>query len=70
MWQNVEVMKIKIEYKEALKEESEFIKKNDRLRYEIERFKRMELIERSAAEMGMRELTPGDFAAIIIKEKR
>ena len=63
-------MKIKIEYKEALKEENEYIKKNDRLRYEIERFKRMGLVERSADEMGMKELTPGDFAAIIIKEKR
>ncbi len=63
-------MKIKIEYKKALREESEYLKKNDKLRYEIERFKRMELIERSAEEMGMRELNPGDFAAIIIKERK
>jgi hypothetical protein len=64
VWQNVEVMKIKIDYRKALNEERQLINKNDKLRYEIERYKRMDLVERYAAEKGMRELTPYDFVTI------
>jgi hypothetical protein len=64
VWQNVEVMKIKIDYRKALKEERHLINMNDRLKYEIERYKRMDLVEKYAAENGMRELTPYDFVTI------
>ncbi|MFH0977542.1 MAG: hypothetical protein V1874_17320 [Spirochaetota bacterium] len=64
VWQNVEVMKIKIDYRKALKEERQLINMNDRLKYEIERYKRMDMVERYAAENGMRELTPHDFVTI------
>jgi hypothetical protein len=64
VWQNVEVMKIKLDYRKALSEETKLINKNDRIRYEIERYKRMELVEKYAAENGMRELTPYDFVTI------
>lgn len=64
VWQNVEVMKIKIDYRKALKEERQLINMNDRLRYEIERYRRMELIEKYAAENGMNALSPYDFVTI------
>lgn len=64
VWQNVEVMKIKIDYRKALKEERQLINLNDRLKYEIERYKRTALVEKYAAESGMRELTPYDFVTI------
>ena len=67
VWQNVGVMKIKIEYRKAVAEERQLVNKNDRLRYEIERLRRMDLVERYAAENGMRELEPGDFVAIEIE---
>ena len=64
VWQNVEVMKIKIDYRKALKEERQLINMNDRLKYEIERFKRLDLVEKYALENGMRQLTPYDFVTI------
>jgi hypothetical protein len=67
VWQNVEVMKIKLDYKKALFEETQLINKNDRIRYEIERYKRMELVEKYAAESGMRELTPYDFVTVYME---
>ena len=57
-------MKIKIDYRKALLEQRQLINKNDRLRYEIEKYKRMELVEKFAAENGMKELTPYDFVTI------
>ncbi len=72
VWQNIEVMKIKMEYNQSLEEEKELIKRNDRLRYEIERYKRMDLIEANAGRYGMRMITPGDFEIIVVQkgEKR
>ena len=64
VWQNVEVVKIKIDYRKALSEERKLINRNDKLRYEIERYRRMDLVEKYAAENGMRELTPNDFVTI------
>jgi hypothetical protein len=64
VWQNVEVMKIRIEYRKALNEERQLVDRNDKLKYEIERYKRTDLVEKYAAEKGMRELTPYDFVTI------
>lgn len=57
-------MKIKMDYRKALSEERQLINRNDRLRYEIERFKRMELVERYAGLSGMKELTHNDYVTI------
>jgi hypothetical protein len=72
VWQNIEVMKIKMEYSQSLEVEKEFIKRNDRLRYEIEKYKRMDLIEANAGRYGMRMITPRDFEIIVVQkhEKR
>lgn len=53
-----------MEYQKALIEERQLINKNDRLRYEIERYRRMELVERYAESIGMKELTHYDFVTI------
>jgi hypothetical protein len=69
VFQNVGVMKIKIECRKDAEAEKRLIIKNDKLRYEIERYKNMEVIERYASERGMRKITPYDFETIIIKDK-
>jgi hypothetical protein len=66
VWQNVEVMKMKLDFRKASLEETRLVNKNDRIKYEIERYKRMELVEKYAAENNMRELTPYDFVTIYI----
>jgi hypothetical protein len=62
-------MKIKIDYRKALSEERQLVNRNDRLKYEIERYKRMDLVEKYAVESGMRELTPYDFVTIDMDKK-
>lgn len=68
VWQSVEMMKLKMVYKNESIVERRLIKKNDRLRYEIERFKNMRDIERFAEERGMKQITPDDFDTIIIEK--
>jgi hypothetical protein len=70
VWQNIEVMKIKLEYSEALDKEKELIKRNDRLRFEIEKYKTMDLIEAYAERQGMRKITPRDFEIIVVRKDK
>jgi len=65
VWQNVEITKIKIMYKNVLKEERELTNRNDRLRFEIEKLRKPEIIEKKAADLGMRDLDHDDFITII-----
>lgn len=67
VWQNVGMMKLKMDISKLAQEETQLMKMNDRLRYEIERYRRMEVIERYAKQTGMREITPDDFETIYIK---
>lgn len=67
VWQNVGMMKLRLEISRSLQEETQLMKMNDRLRYEMERYRRMEVIERFAEQTGMKEITPGDFETIYIK---
>ncbi len=68
VWQNVEIMKKKIDFRNILKEEYDLVKLNDKLKYRIETFKRMEVIEAAAYRLGMREVSYNDFIAIAIKQ--
>ena len=70
VWQNIEVMKIKLEYRKSLKEETRLLKENDRLRYEIERHRTAENVERLARERGMKEIAPRDFDVIDLTKKK
>ena len=70
VWQNIEVVRMKMEYNTALQREEQLIKINDRLRYEIERYKRMELIDAYAAQSGMRALMPEDIDIIVSRKKK
>lgn len=70
VFQNVEVMKMKIECGKAADVERGLIIKNDKLRYEIERYKNIDLIERYAKQSGMRHITPYDFETIVIKDRQ
>lgn len=68
MWQNIEMMSLKIEYKKNLKRERQLIIKNDRLRCEIEKYKRMDIIIKYAEENLMKPITPMDFKTIVVKK--
>lgn len=64
VWQNIEVMKMKMAYRENMAIEKRLVKENDRLRAEIERYHRVDVAERYARSRGMRELGPADIIVL------
>ncbi len=66
VWQNVEVMKMKMAYRENAAVEKRLLMENDRLRAAIERYRRVDVAERYARLNGMRELRPSDI--IVVQE--
>lgn len=68
VWQNVEVMKIKMEHQRSMTRTKELIKQNCRLKFKIEKLNRIAVIEKYAKESGMRHLTPDDFETIVIQK--
>ncbi len=69
VWQNIEVMKMKMEYRRGVRIEKQLVKENDRLRGDIERMRRMDRIEKYAQGAGLRYLGPQDFDVINMKQK-
>ncbi len=64
VWQNITVMKIKMNYRRALAQEIELRKKNDSLRFEIEQYRRAEVIEEYAKRMNMKRITAADVDVV------
>ena len=67
VWQNIEMMRMKIDRHKTIQLEKQIIKRNDRLRYEIEQYKRLDYIIDYAERNRMRMITPEDFETIVIK---
>jgi cell division protein FtsL len=67
VWQSVEVTKVRLEYKKLLRVQEQLVKENDRVIYEMERYKDPDYLERSAQSLGMKAVTPKDFETIDMK---
>lgn len=70
VWQNISMMKIKMECRAGSLKEMEFMKKNDRLLYEIERYKRIDLVEGRAIQAGMRRISPANMQTALVSVKK
>lgn len=70
VWQNISVMKIKMELRADTAREMELIKINDRLLYEIEQLRRIDLVEQYAISAGFRELTPYNMQTLVAEERK
>jgi hypothetical protein len=68
VWQNIEIVKIEMQYKALSGKESQLVKDKDRLLYEIERFRRMDVVEDYARKRGLRQMLPGDFEVMTIHD--
>ena len=68
VWQNVEVVKIKLEYRKLNQLADELYKGRDLLLYKIGSGKDIDLVKSQAAQ-GYRELRPDDIAIIVVDEK-
>jgi hypothetical protein len=64
VWQSIEVMKLKLDYRKLQRAQESLVKVNDRLRYGIERYRVMDRIDADAARMGMRPVAPPDFEKV------
>ncbi|MBN1499202.1 MAG: hypothetical protein JW982_03550 [Spirochaetes bacterium] len=64
VWQNVEVLKMKIAYADAVEKQKRIIVSNDYLVYEIEKLKRIDLVEAIAVENGLTEVQYDDVVVI------
>ncbi|TFH40849.1 MAG: hypothetical protein E4G96_06735 [Chrysiogenales bacterium] len=68
VWQNIEVVKTGIECRRLGERESRLLDEQARLRLEIERYRRMGMVEEYARSKGLRQLRPGDFAIMAVSE--
>lgn len=64
VWQNIEVMKIKMTYNRLLVEEKKLENRKKRLLYELERSRNFRNVEKIAMDNGYRELRPSDVIYI------
>jgi hypothetical protein len=68
VWQNIEIVKIGMKYDTLAAQERRLINDNDRLQYEIERYRRIDLVEERARKNGFRQMLPGDFEVMAVTE--
>ena len=68
VWQNIEIMKIKIERRNLLKRENQIVRENDQLLYEIELYRRIDAVQAFGRKSGYRPILPDDFDVMVINE--
>jgi len=67
VWQNVEMMKMKLECRKLSAVAGELIKDNDRILFGIERYRSMENVEHHALRSGLKKITPSDFDVVVVQ---
>ncbi len=68
VWQNIEVVQIKMKNRELSRAAGQLVRDRDRLLYEIERYRRMEAVEDYARKNGFRPMLPGDAIVLVVNE--
>lgn len=68
VWQNIEMMKMKMDYRKLVNSVKEATETNDRLKYEFEKIRSFRNIEAGAVRNGFREIGPSDLVVIKIDE--
>jgi hypothetical protein len=64
VWQNIEIVQIKMQRKALADTQMRLVLDCDRLLYEIERLRRIDVIEEQAWKRGMRMMLQEDFEVI------
>jgi len=67
VWQNIEIVKIGMENDALAAQERRLVNYNDRIRYEIERYRRTDLVEERAQRGGYRQVLPGDIEVMAVQ---
>lgn len=66
VWQNIEMMKMKMDYKKLIRTEKEIIVVNDKLKFEFERLRNFRSIEANAEKNNLKQISPDDLVVIKI----
>ncbi len=69
VWQNISMMKIRMECRDRVKKERELFKEHDRLLYEIERRRSIDVVEEIALGRGMKRISPLNMQVVIAAKK-
>lgn len=64
VWQNIEIMKMKMEYRKFINAEREISEKNDRIRYNLESLRNFRQMKSFAEEKGLKQIGPDDVVII------
>jgi hypothetical protein len=68
VWQNIEMMKMKMDYKKLIRTEQEITVINDKLKFEFERLRSFRYIEANMEKNNLKQLSPADLVVIKIDE--
>lgn len=66
VWQNIEIMKTKMDYKKMIRTEHALAEKNAKLKFELERLRNFSSMESNAGKIGLSRIKPSDV--IVIRE--
>ena len=69
VWQNIEMMKLKMDYKKLIRTEQEITVVNDKLQFEFERLRNFRSIEANADKNNIKPISPTDLVVIKIDEE-
>ncbi len=64
VWQNIEVIRIEMDYRKLAKIEKRLLKENDLLKSRIESYRKIDVVEKKAAGSGYRKIRPGDLEIV------
>ena len=64
VWQNIEMMKMKMDYKKLIRTEQEITVVNDKLKFEYERLRSFRYIEANADKSNLKYISPADLVVI------
>ncbi len=66
VWQNIEVMRVKMNYRKLQADERAMVNKNGRLVYEIEKLRNYQSVSRIAQSKGYKKISPSDIDVIFL----
>lgn len=69
VWQNIEIMKMKMDYRKLINVEMELSEKNDRIRYNLESFRSFRHMKRFAEKNRLKQIGPDDVININIDSR-
>lgn len=69
VWQNIEIMKMKMEYRKIINVERELSEENDRIRFNLESLRSFRYMKNFAEQNRLKQIGPDDVITINIESR-